>query len=52
VDYKFVAYPGAMHGYTVPEADKRGMKGLAYNAEADKLSWQEMVTLFNQVFKK
>lgn len=52
VNYKFIAYPGAMHGFTVPGADKRGMKGLAYNAEADRLSWQEMMALFQIVFKK
>lgn len=51
VPYKFVSYPGAVHGFTVPDADKRGMKGIGYNAEADRLSWQEMITLFQEVFK-
>lgn len=51
VSYKFIAYPGAVHSFTVPEADKRGLKGIAYNAEADRQSWAEMQALFKQVFK-
>ncbi len=51
VPYQFISYPGAGHGFTVPEAGKTVMKGVAYNAEADKLSWQEMMKLFNEVFK-
>jgi dienelactone hydrolase len=52
VSYKFIAYPGAVHSFTVPEADKHGMKGVAYNAEADKKSWEDMSALFEEVFKK
>jgi dienelactone hydrolase len=52
VSYKFIAYPGAVHSFTVPEADKHGMKGVAYNAEADKKSWADMSALFAEVFKK
>jgi dienelactone hydrolase len=51
VKYKFISYPGAAHSFTVPDADKMGMKGIAYNAEADRLSWQEMTNLFQEVFK-
>jgi dienelactone hydrolase len=51
VKYQFIAYPGAGHSFTVPEADKSGMKGVAYNAEADRLSWQEMTRLFQEVLK-
>jgi dienelactone hydrolase len=51
VKYKFVSYPGAVHSFTVPDAEKAGIKGLAYNAEADRKSWQEMTDLFQAVFK-
>lgn len=51
VDYKFVAYPGARHSFTVPGADKRGIDGIKYNAEADQASWQAMKDLFAGVFK-
>lgn len=52
VPYKFVSYPGAVHGFTVAGSEKRGIKGIAYNAEADRLSWQEMIALFQEVFQK
>ncbi|MFO1518801.1 MAG: dienelactone hydrolase family protein [bacterium] len=52
VSYRFISYPGAGHSFTVPDAEmKMKMKGVAYNAEADKLSWQEMTKLFQEVFK-
>jgi dienelactone hydrolase len=51
VKYKFVSYPGAVHGFTVPDADKRGMKGVGYNAEADRRSWDEMMALFKEVLR-
>jgi len=50
VDYRVVVYPGAVHSFTVPGAEKRGMKGIAYNAEADRKSWDEMLKLFQGVF--
>lgn len=54
VDYQLIAYPGAKHSFTNPEADKRGKEfniPLAYNAEADKASWQEMQNFFGKIFK-
>ncbi len=50
VRYKFVSYPGAVHGFTVPGSEKRGIKNIAYNPQADSQSWQEMVHLFQEVF--
>lgn len=53
VDYKFVSYAGAKHGFTNPEADGLGKKfnmPLAYNAEADKQSWNEMKAFFKKIF--
>ncbi len=52
VKYQFISYPDAVHSFTVPEAEKAGMKGVAYNAAADKQSWQEMLSLFKEVFGK
>ncbi len=51
-DYQFINYPGALHGFTNPDADrmaKRNGLPLAYNAEADKQSWLAMQALFAQV---
>ena len=55
VDFQFINYPGAVHSFTNPEADELGKKfGLpfAYNAEADKRSWEDMTDFFAEVFKK
>ena len=52
-DYRFVAYPGARHGFTNPEADTSGKKfgiPLGYDPEADRRSWQDMQELFARVF--
>ncbi len=51
VDYKFIAYPGAVHSFTVKEAGDDPSKGAAYNAEADRKSWAEMTRLFKDVFR-
>jgi len=48
--FEVVSYPGAKHSYTNPQADKAGMDGLAYDAEADRKSWAAMLGLFQQVF--
>jgi dienelactone hydrolase len=50
VDLTFESYPGAVHSFTVPGADKRMMKGMGYQAEADKKSWSSMVALFKKAF--
>lgn len=41
-DWRLEAYGGAVHSFTNPAADKRGMKGVGYHKEADRLSWQAM----------
>jgi dienelactone hydrolase len=48
VDYRFVAYPGAQHSFTVQGADARGLKGIRYNEAADRQSWEDMRKLFTQ----
>lgn len=53
VDYRVVSYPGAKHSFTNPAADKYGKQfnmPLAYNAAADKASWDELKTFFQQIF--
>ncbi len=47
-----VTYPDAKHSFTNPDADKVGMDGLAYNADADTKSWAKLIAFFKQVFKK
>ncbi len=48
--FEFVNLPHAKHSFTNPDADKVGMPALAYNAEADKDSWDRMLKLFAEVF--
>jgi dienelactone hydrolase len=50
VDYQMIYYAGAKHSFTVPTADKAGIEGIAYNAKADRRSWQHMQQLFAEVF--
>lgn len=52
-DYKFVNYPGALHAFSNPAATEIGKKfslPVAYNAEADKASWEEMKMFFDKIF--
>ncbi len=52
-DLRFVAYDGALHGFTNPEATTNGEKyglPLRYDADADQRSWAEMKALFDRVF--
>ena len=54
-DFRFIAYPGAIHSFTNPDADDLGKKfnlPLAYNAEADKKSWDELKKFLAAIFKK
>jgi dienelactone hydrolase len=54
VSYKVVTYPGAKHAFTNPDADKYGQEfklPLAYNAAADKASWEEGLAFLADSFK-
>ena len=52
-DLRFIAYPGALHGFTNPDATSNGEKyglPLAYDEDTDRRSWQEMQAFFKEVF--
>lgn len=54
-DFVVISYPHAMHAFTNPDATKLGKKfklPLAYNAKADKESWEDLQTFLAEVFKK
>ena len=42
---------GAVHSFTVPEAGNDPSKGVAYNAQADKESWDEMKRFLEGIFQ-
>jgi dienelactone hydrolase len=50
--YEFVSYPGAVHSFTVKEADKVGLPGMKYDQSADEDSWKRMKELFAKQFAK
>lgn len=54
-DFRVICYPGAKHSFTNPDADALGKKfamPIAYNAEADQKSWEEMRKFLESIFKK
>jgi len=51
VDWQMNIYGGAVHSFSNPDADKHGIPGIAYNAEADRRSWEAMQHFFDELFK-
>ena len=53
VDFQYVAYEGAVHSFTNPDADENGKKfelPLAYNKAADEKSWADLQAFFKRIF--
>jgi dienelactone hydrolase len=53
VSYTFIAYPDATHAFSNPAATASGKKfgiPIAYNAAADKKSWEDMKAFFKAIF--
>lgn len=48
--YEVVQYPGAKHAFTNPDADKAGVPGLAYNAQADEASFAALSKALKEQF--
>lgn len=51
--YEFIAYPGAMHGFTNPGATEKGEKyglPLKYDEATDRQSWEAMKAFWARVF--
>ncbi|MDY6782596.1 MAG: dienelactone hydrolase family protein [Cyanobacteriota bacterium] len=49
-NWQLVMYGEAVHSFTDPNAGDDPSKGTAYNAEADKLSWEAMKNFFDEIF--
>ncbi|MBX9584096.1 MAG: dienelactone hydrolase family protein [Gemmataceae bacterium] len=47
-----VVYPGVVHSFTVPEADKVGNANMKYDKAADEDSWAKMKKLFQETLGK
>lgn len=52
IDYRLITYAGAVHSFTVAEAGDDPSKGLAYNAEADRKSWQALQSFLQEVLSR
>ncbi len=50
VDWQLVQYGGAVHSYTIPDAGSDPTKGAAYDARADRRSWEAMRAFLREVF--
>ncbi len=52
VDWQLVQYGGAVHSFTIAGAGNDNSKGAAYNALADRRSWQAMKDFFAEKLGK
>ncbi|MGA2254873.1 MAG: dienelactone hydrolase family protein [Thermoguttaceae bacterium] len=50
VDWQLVVYGGAVHAFTNPAAGNDKSRGAAYNAAADRRSWEAMKAFFAEIF--
>ncbi len=51
VDWQLVVYGGAVHAFTNPDAGSDKSKGVAYDAAADRRSWEAMKAFFGELFR-
>jgi dienelactone hydrolase len=53
IDWQMHLYGGAQHSFTDPGAEERaramGIRGLKYDAAADRRSWRSMLDLFSEI---
>ncbi|MDA8095310.1 MAG: dienelactone hydrolase family protein [Betaproteobacteria bacterium] len=50
VDWQLVKYAKAVHSFTNREAGDDPTRGAAYNADADRRSWEHMKSFFSEIF--
>lgn len=51
VDWQFITYGGAVHSFTNPASGSDPSQGVAYDAAADRRSWQHMQLFFDELFQ-
>ena len=51
VDYAFMAYENAVHAFTDWNAGEDASTGAAYNADADKKSWEDLLAFLSDVLE-
>lgn len=53
--FRYVGYPGVMHSFTNPDADRYAKKfslPLAYDKKADRDSWSQTLAFFKEIFRQ
>jgi dienelactone hydrolase len=50
VDWQMAFYGGAVHSFTNPDSGNNAASGVAYNAKADRRSWDLMQSFFREIF--
>jgi dienelactone hydrolase len=50
VDWRVYVFGNAVHGFSNPEADRRGLAALAYHRPTAERSWRAMRDLFDETF--
>jgi dienelactone hydrolase len=51
VDWQLITYGGAVHSFTNPGSGSDPSQGVAYDAAADRRSWQHMQLFFDELFQ-
>ncbi len=51
-DWQLTMFGGAVHAFTQKMAGNDVSKGAAYNAKADKRSWEDMQQFFSEIFEE
>ena len=51
VDWQMIFYGGAVHSFTNPAAGSDPSTGAAYDADADRRSWEAMRIFFAEIFR-
>ena len=51
-DWQMIYYANAVHAFTEKEAGNDNSKGAAYNANADRRSWQHFLVFLDELFPK
>lgn len=51
IDWQLIAYGGAVHSFTIPDAGSDPTTGSAYDERADRRSWAAMRQFFDEIFK-
>lgn len=50
-DWQLMAFGGAVHSFTVPQAGSDKSTGVAYDEKADKRSWAVLLDFLNEIFQ-